>query len=42
MLIKKIPHVSELMTTTVLDAKINEVKHKISDTSSLVSTTVHT
>ena len=40
MLKKKIPDVSKLVTTTVLDAKISEVKQKIPDISSLVTTTV--
>ena len=39
-LIKKIPDVSSLVTTTVLNTKISEVENKILNTSSLVTTTV--
>ena len=37
---KKIPEVTGLVTTTVLDTKIGEVEHQIPDTSALVTTTV--
>ena len=37
---KKIPDKSGLVTTTVLNTKINKVKNKISDTSNLVTATV--
>ena len=40
MLIKKIPDASGLVTTTVLNRKINEVENKISDISGLVTTNV--
>ena len=36
---KKVPDVSGLVTTTVLNTKISEVENKIQDTSSLVITT---
>ena len=37
---KKIPEVSGLVTTTVLDTKIGEVENQIPDTSALVTATV--
>ena len=37
---KKIPDTSGLVTTTVLNTKINEVENKILDASSLMTTTV--
>ena len=37
---KKIPDTSRLLTTTVLNTKINEVENKISNTSNLVTSTV--
>ena len=37
---KKIPDTSRLLTTTVLNTKINDVENKISNTSNLVTTTV--
>ena len=40
MLIKKIPDTSGLVTTTVLNTKINEVENKIPNISNLVATTV--
>ena len=40
MLIKKISDRSGLVTTTVLNTKINEVENKIPDTGCLVTTTV--
>ena len=39
-LIKKIPDVSGLVTTTVLNRKIGEVENKISDARDLATTTV--
>ena len=38
MLIKKIPDANGLVTTTVLNRKINEVENKIPDISGLVTT----
>ena len=40
MLIKMIPDVNGFVTTAVLNTKISEVKNKITDTSSLVITTL--
>ena len=40
MLIKKIPYMSGLVNTTVLNTKISEVENKIANTSDLVTTTV--
>ena len=39
-LIKKMPKVSSLVTTTILNAKIGEVESKIPNTKGLVTTTV--
>ena len=38
MLIKKIPHRSGLVTTAVLNIKISEVEHKISDHAKYITT----
>ena len=40
MFIKKIPDVSYLVTTTVLNTEISEVENKIPDTGSLVTTSI--
>ena len=40
MLIKKTPNISGLVTPTVLNTKIGDVKRKISDFNGLVTTTV--
>ena len=37
---KKVPDVSALVTTTVLNTKVGEIENKIPDTSNLVTTAV--